>query len=165
MVFFVKDGKMKLNKEYQETILAAYDFDKNHFVIATTDEIRILNKSNFKKVGKSKIGLSKCGNSLLDVCGEGIIGRFYIFPKKTKINSIRNQNKVFLTNTHLVLFESFSFDGETFGLDKRVPVELDIKAKVTDDQRRWNFLKATEDYVFIGGEDQLCQAWVDKNIS
>lgn len=70
---------MKLNKEYQETILAACDFDKNHFVIATTDELRVLKKSDFKKVGKSKLGLSKCENGIIDVCGEGIIGRFHLF--------------------------------------------------------------------------------------
>ena len=56
-----------------------------------------------------------------------------------------------------MFFDSFSFDGETFGIDKRVPTELKSKLDFAGDTKRWNYMKATEEFVFIGGYDQLCQ--------
>jgi len=69
---------MKFNKEYQEIILAACDFDKGHFVIATKDDIRILRKTDFKKVGKCSHALKNCHFGILAICGEETIGRFEI---------------------------------------------------------------------------------------
>lgn len=56
-----------------------------------------------------------------------------------------------------MFFDSFSFDGETFGIDKRVPTELESKLNSAGDTKRWNYMKATEEFVFIGGSYQLCQ--------
>lgn len=74
----LKHGKLKLNKEYQETILAACDFDKGHFVIATKEEIRILRKSDFKKVGRCSHALTNCHFGILEISGEETIGTFQI---------------------------------------------------------------------------------------
>ena len=70
---------MKFNKEYQETILSACDFDKGHFVIATKEDIRILRKSDFKKVGRCSHAVTDCNFGVIEICGEETIGRFQIF--------------------------------------------------------------------------------------
>ena len=56
-----------------------------------------------------------------------------------------------------MIFDSFSFDGETFGIDKRVPTELKSNVNFARDHKRWNYMKTTEEFVFIGGSNQLCQ--------
>jgi len=61
-----------------------------------------------------------------------------------------------------VFFDCFSFDGETFGIDKRVPTELKSKVYFAGDRKRWNYMKATEELVFIGGIEQLCQVTKQK---
>ena len=84
---------MKFNKEFQETVIAACDFDKAHFVIATKDDIRILRKSDFKKVGRSNLALGDCNTGMLDVCGEETIGRFPVHIKNNhKTLIIRSQD-------------------------------------------------------------------------